>query len=287
VFYLVVSYNQPKFSPCASWNANAILVTNINTVDLKLFSILINTSYTNSSSLLVTLNGYSYVNNSDFKNRVNTWIANPIINPDFKNIISSCSNLFIGLDNSLYCSTEQQHTVLRFTLNPNSILVNIVAGKRTNGTTLYLLSSPNGIFVDINYDLYVADSGNDRIQLFRHGHLNGTTIAGNKALGTTVGLNFPTGIVLDADGYLFIADRNNHRIIRSNPNGFRCIVGCSRDDSASNQFFQPRTLWFDSDGNIFILNNVNNGIEKFLLTSNSCGKFDTCTPISTLFSRKN
>jgi hypothetical protein len=284
VFYLVVSYNRPKFSPCASWNANAIPVTNINTVDLKLFGILINTSYTNSSSLFVTLNGYSYANNSDFKNRVNTWITNPIINHTIKNIISSCSNLFIDLANSLYCSTE--HKVIKLLLNDSSNPLETIAGNGTNGTTLYLLSSPNGIFVDINYDLYVADSGNDRIQLFRHGDFNGTTIAGNKALGTTIGLNFPTGVVLDADNYLFIADRNNHRIIRSNSNGFRCIAGCSGHDSASDQFFQPRTLWFDSDGNIFILNNVNNGIEKFLLTSNSCGKFDTCTPISTLFSRK-
>ena len=62
--------------------------------------------------------------------------------------------------------------------------------------------------------LYVADSGNRRIQVFWLGQLNGTTILGG---GSTVNLKLskPTTIALDADGYLFVVDNGNDRIIAS------------------------------------------------------------------------
>ena len=229
----------------------------MNPIDLKLFLTFANSTNTNSHSLFMTLNGYSYIDDNDFKYRVNTWTMDATINLILNNSISSCSYLFIDIANNLYCSKEQEHQVIKLSINNDSISTDTIA----------LLNYPNGIFVDINFDLYVADSGNDRIQLFQYGDFKGITVAGNKALGT-IGLNFPTGIVLDADGYLFIADTNNHRIIRSEPNGFRCLIGCSTYDSESDQLYKPRTLWFDSYGNMFVFNDINNRIQKFLLTTN-------------------
>jgi glucose/arabinose dehydrogenase len=75
-----------------------------------------------------------------------------------------------------------------------------------------MLNSPYGIFVDVNFDLYIADNKNNRIQLFKSGHLNGTTVAGDNTISSE--LWEPSDIVLDADGYLFIADSGNNRIIR-------------------------------------------------------------------------
>ena len=62
--------------------------------------------------------------------------------------------------------------------------------------------------------LYVADSGNRRIQVFWLGQLNGTTILGG---GSTVNLKLskPTTIALDVDGCLFVVDNGNDRIIAS------------------------------------------------------------------------
>ena len=125
---------------------------------------------------------------------------NPRVNLAIINNISSCNNLFIDLANNLYCSKEQEHQVIKFSINKNLVSTEIVAGNGTNGTTPYSLNFPNGIFVDSRLNLYVADSGNDRIQLFRYGEMNATTVAGNKALGTKIGLNFPTGVVVDANG---------------------------------------------------------------------------------------
>jgi DNA-binding beta-propeller fold protein YncE len=128
--------------------------------------------------------------------------------------------------------------------------------------------------VDIKFNLYVADCGNNRIQLFQFDQLNGTTVP---IIGTTetITLSCPTGLVLDGDGYLFITDYNNNRIVGSGTNGFRCIAGCTGSNgSASNQLYYPRGLSFDSYGNIYVVDGYNNRIQKFFLATNSCGKWN-------------
>jgi DNA-binding beta-propeller fold protein YncE len=134
-----------------------------------------------------------------------------------------------------------------------------------------MLSDPRGIFVDVNLNLYVADWGNHRIQLFQSGQPNGTTVAGT--LGTIM-LYYPTSVVLDADGYLFIVDNDNFRIIGSGPAGFRCVAGCSGTrGSASYQLSNPQTMAFDSYGNIFVTDPANGRIQKFVLAAYSCGMY--------------
>ena len=149
----------------------------------------------------------------------------------------------------------------------------LAAGTGTSGSAPNQLASPLGIFVDDNFDLYVADCGNNRVQLFSSGQQNGKTMAGGGSSDGTITLNCPSGAVLDADKYLFIVDQYNHRVVGSGPNGFRCIVGCDGGGGAqSNQLSYPYTLGFDRDGNIFASDLNNHRIQKFLLSIDSCGK---------------
>ncbi|CAF4414903.1 unnamed protein product, partial [Adineta steineri] len=129
--------------------------------------------------------------------------------------------------------------------------------------------NPRGIFVDTNLNLYVADCGNDRVQLFLSGQVTATTVAGSTATGT-ISLDCPSDVALDGGGYLFIVDSNNNRIIGSGPNGFRCIIACtSTTGSASNQLSSPSTFSFDSYGNIYVTDQGNSRVQKFLITSTS------------------
>jgi hypothetical protein len=185
---------------------------------------------------------------------------------------SACYGLFVDINNTLYCSLQDLDQVVTKSLNSDSNIAIIVAGNGTAASPSNMLSHPQGIFVDINLDLYVADYGNNRIQLFQSGQLNATTIAGSESPNTTITLSGPTGIVLDADGYLFIVENNKNRIIGSGPDGFRCIAGCSGNGSASNQLSSPQTLSFDSYGNMFVTDWGNNRIQKFILLTNSSGK---------------
>ena len=101
----------------------------------------------------------------------------------------TCYDLFVDTDNTLYCSMLYFHQVVLKSLNSESNALRIVAGTGSSNSTSTTLNAPRGIFVDINLDLYVADYGNHRIQLFRSGQLNATTVAGSTSSTTTISLN--------------------------------------------------------------------------------------------------
>ena len=224
--------------------------------------------------LFVTINGDMYVDNGRFIHRVEKISINITNSVAIMNVTSRCISLFVDFTNTLYCCMDLQHQVLKLPLGYGPSAGKFAGGNGTNGSSSDLLDRPNGIFVDIKRNLYVADSGNNRIQLFRPDSLNGTTVAGNNVIGYG-GLNFPTSIALDADDYLFIVDRDNHRIIRSEQNGFRCIVGCNKDHGfESYQLKFPQVLSFDSYGNLFVLDENNDRVQKFFLSTNSCSMFD-------------
>jgi len=229
---------------------------------------------TNPFSLFVTTSGDIYVDAYDSIGGVSKWISISNTFVVVTNVEQKCMSLFVDIDNNLYCSMAYSHRVVKKLLDNNPATLTTVAGTGSYGSSSNMLYGPHGIFVDINFDLYVADTYNHRIQLFRYGVLNGITVAGKGSSTTTITLNSPTGIVLDADGYLFIVDSLNNRIVGSGPNGFRCLVGCSGlASSAANQFNQPQSLSFDSYGNMFIIDVGNNRIQKFVLSTNLCSKY--------------
>jgi hypothetical protein len=301
-YILAVFYNQPKFFSCASWNPNADTFADNNTVGYQpwdAFVDLNNTVYVAATSLnqvlvwsqgsniptrnisgglntphaiFVTSNGDIYVDNDAYNGQVDMWTANATNSVNVMSVTSRCISLFIDINNTLYCANDGQNQVVKTSLNTASTTVTLAAGSGTQGSGAYMLSGPSGIFVDFNLNLYVADFGNDRIQFFQTGQLNGSTIVGSGSSGT-IALNGPTDVVLDFDGYLFITDGNNNRIVGSGPSGYYCIIGCTVSfGTASNQLYHPQALSFDNNGNLLVVDQLNSRIQKFFLATNSCGK---------------
>ena len=221
----------------------------------------------------MTTSGDIYAENSLSTDHVDKFTLNSSIGIPVLYTCRWCYDIFVDINDVLYCSIDGQHQVFAKSLKNDSSQLNIVAGTGTMGSLPNMLNRPSGIFVDTNFDLYVADFGNHRIQLFPPGQLTATTVAGNGSLNLTITLNRPNSIVLDADKYLFIADTGNSRIIGSGPNGFRCIIGCSGvNGSLSDQLNNARSFSFDHYGNIFVADFGNRRIQKFILMANSCGK---------------
>mgnify|MGYP002379218705 FL=1 len=225
-------------------------------------------SLSDPESLFVTTNGDIYVDNGN-NGRVDKWTRENETWISVMNVTSQCYGLFIDIYENLYCSMYHNHRVDKKWSNGTTT---IVAGTGVQGSQSDMLNTPWGIFVDINLDLYVADHSNDRIQLFRRNQRNGITVAGNGSEPLTIELNSPTGIVLDGDRHLFIVDQGNNRIIGSDENGFRCIFGCFGGGSANDKLSYPRTLSFDSYGNIYVTDRDNNRVQK-IVKNQVCSKF--------------
>ncbi|CAF1145082.1 unnamed protein product [Adineta steineri] len=304
MYYLDVSYNQPQFNECTTWNTTGIsfqpnftfsnpfgiFIDRNNSIyvgDQPLYYIFmwINNSFQlmktisinnsiSGNSIFVTNNGDIFV---DTNVGVQKWTLYSNNSTTVMYVNSLCVGLFVDINDTLYCSISSLNIVKKIWLGNNPLLSEIVAGTNSSGSNSTMLNSPRGIFVDVNFDLYVADYGNNRVQLFRSNQPNGTTVAGNTSIETTITLWGPTDIVLDGSGCLFIVDSNNNRIVRSTLNGFQCIIGCDRSGSTSNPPLSPRRMTFDSYGNIYVTYPTSNSIQKFLLSTNSC---ETTTEIS-------
>ena len=301
-----MSVNQPKLCPNATWNSVAVTLANNSTVGTEPQTIFVGTdntmytadfqngsiqiwaegntsptttivtNYTRSKALFVSVTGDIYVDAGLSNNRVDVWQANSGSYVSTIPISDRCHSLFIDTNQSLYCSMQYSHKVIKRSLNSSDTQVTTVAGTGCSGFQSHLLNYQRGIFVSVSFDLYVADSNNHRVQLFRPGQLNGTTVAGREALGTVQLLN-PMAVMLDGDGYLFILDCYHYMIIGSGPYGFRCVVGCTSGvGTASNQLSTSRSMAFDSHGNILITDTENNRVQKFFLASNTCSKWHIC-----------
>ena len=226
----------------------------------------------NPHSLFVTFTGDIYVDNGYQHSRVDKWIFNTTTSTLAMNVSQQCYGLFVSINNILYCSIMDLHQVVSKSLTDASQIPTIIAGTGCPGDTAYMLHYPRGIFVDVNLDLYVADCYNDRIQCFPSGQSNGQTVTG---LGSFI-LECPSAVALDVDKHLFIVDSGHHRVLGSDPNGFRCLVGCFGSwSSASGSLFYPQSMAFDSYGNFFVADMGNSRVQKFILLNNSSGKLKT------------
>ena len=213
--------------------------------------------FDNPGGIFVMINGDIYVD-SGYYNRVVKWLGYGTGSVIAMNVTVRCIALFIDMSNTLYCSMDNDHNVTKMLISNGGNIQKIAAGNGTFGSAANMLSSPNGIFVDSNLFLYASDWENNRIQRFSFNQTNGTTVVGSTASGT-ITLSGSTGVVLDSNGYFFIVDFWNNSVVGPGPYGFQCIAGCSSASrSLSTQLNCPRTLAFDSYGNIFVSNYNNN-----------------------------
>jgi DNA-binding beta-propeller fold protein YncE len=87
-------------------------------------------------------------------------------------------------------------------------------GSTTAGTSIGSgLSAPSGVAVDAGGNVYIADTGNNRVVLVPN-TLTGLSSAGQTTVATTgYTLSGPRGVAIDQLGFLYIADTGNSRVL--------------------------------------------------------------------------
>jgi len=128
-------------------------------------------------------------------------------------------------------------------------------------------SQPANLAADSNGNLYIADSGNQRVRKISSSGIV-STVAGNGTAGfsgdggpaTQAQLNYPYGVAVDPSGNVYIADTSNGRIRMVDSSGTITTVAGSNGflysgdgGLATNAVFDsPFGITADSHGNLFV-----------------------------------
>ncbi|CAF1486474.1 unnamed protein product [Didymodactylos carnosus] len=131
----------------------------------------------------------------------------------------------------------------------------IVAGNNGYGDQANQLCYPAGYYIDKNGFVYVADSGNNRIQKWAPDSVAGETVAGGQGAGNNASqLNYPASVHVDDDGNMYILDSNNYRVQYWPKNSAyaNTTAGGRGSGSGGNQISFAVSMTFDSYGNFYI-----------------------------------
>ncbi|CAF1373366.1 unnamed protein product [Rotaria sordida] len=91
-----------------------------------------------------------------------------------------------------------------------------VAGGHGGGNATNQLNRPQGLFVDDDRTMVIADYYNNRIIQWKMGDTNGQVVAGGNSQGNRLDqLNWPADVLIDKEtDSLIVCDRNNRRVVR-------------------------------------------------------------------------
>lgn len=139
------------------------------------------------------------------------------------------------------------------------------------------LSVPSGVFLDIDGNIVIADTSNDRLRVVG---ADGTirTISGTGDRETTgdggpaidASLNSPTAVFVDGGGNIYVAEWTGHRIRKISPSGTITTVlgtgshgynGDGKQGTETN-IWSPSAIFIDGDRNLYVAEWDNHRIRK-------------------------
>jgi sugar lactone lactonase YvrE len=179
----------------------------------------------------------------------------------------------IGSDGTLYVSDAGDSNRIR-KLTREGILLTVAGEKEGFADGIPAsFNTPSGLALDDHGNLYVADTGNNRIRkVTTEGVVS--TVAGDGSAGYADGpassaeFNGPIGLAVDSQNSIYVADTYNDRIRKITADGFVTTVAGSagpgyRDGPANNsQFDTPCGIVLKADGTLIVADTGNGKLRQ-------------------------
>ncbi len=198
--------------------------------------------------------------------------------------ISGPLGLALDASGNLYIADTGNNRVRKLTAATG--VISTVAG---NGTATFGgdgspavsagIGGPSGIALDAANNLYIADTGNNRIREVNAATGVISTIAGNgnatfagdNGSAVTAGLNGPSGIALDAANNIYVADTANNRVrkIDGTTGNVLTVAGAGNPvyngdggPAVNAGLNKPTGVGLDLSGNLYIADSANQAVRK-------------------------
>ncbi len=180
----------------------------------------------------------------------------------------------VGKDGKVYVADTQHHRVCVVEGGGlRTVAGTGVAGFMNGAATEAQFDRPAAIEVDDQGWLYVADVGNDRIRLVRHGRV--TTLAGSGERGFSDGeaslarFDSPVALALGEKGVLLVADLGNHRIRTVVDGKVGTLAGTGIDGYADGpvaeaRFARPSGVATGPDGVVYVTDSGNHLVRRIV-----------------------
>ncbi len=168
---------------------------------------------------------------------------------------------------------ETDSTIVSYVEGWRALSARLIFGSQ--GTEPGQFERPNGIAIDPSGRfIYVADTGNHRIQKFT---TDGQFVAAwdqtsviDTEIGTTEKFSEPWDVAIAPDGAIFVADTWNHRIQKLGADGRPIIswglfgqYGTAEGAVGQSAFYGPRSIVVGSNGQVYVSDTGNKRIQVF------------------------
>jgi sugar lactone lactonase YvrE len=176
---------------------------------------------------------------------------------------------------NVYVADSRNYKIRKIT--PDGV-VTTLAGSGSSGSadgtgTAASFNLSYGVAVDGSGNVYVADSGNNKVRKVTPGG-SVSTLAGSGAAGSLDGagtaatFNFPAGIAVDSSGNAFVGDRSSNKVRKVAPGGaVTTVAGTGTAGSADGPgiaatFSMPYGVAVDGSGNVYVADSISNKVRK-------------------------
>ena len=131
------------------------------------------------------------------------------------------------------------------------------------------LAGPYGVATDARGDVWVTDTGHDRVAEF--------TASGRLLTMFGSGLDQPEGIATDARGDVWVADTGHDRVVEFSAGGRR-LAAFGSAGSGRGQLDQPAALAVSPAGTVYVADQGNSRIEEFTAAGGYLASIPVATP---------